>query len=156
MVKAFLWLQKLGFKVMIVKVFGFGMRFKEFVGNLNLHLASISEEASCANIYRRLFRKGRHSEWTSASLSSTWEHWDKKDNDFPRIVLKSYQIDIMRDKLIWEITLSHWRWQMGNWFYGNERIQCICINLKCAVKTSEARVTVQLYSQSFVFETHRV
>ena len=58
---------------MIVKVFGFGMRFKdlEFVGNLNLHLASISEEASCANIYRRLFRKGRHSEWTSASLSST-------------------------------------------------------------------------------------
>ena len=58
---------------MIVKVFGFGMRFKdlEFVGNLNLHLASISEEASSANIYRRLFRKGRHSEWTSASLSST-------------------------------------------------------------------------------------
>ena len=60
---------------MIVKVFGFGMRSKEtdleFVGNLNLHLASISEEASCANIYRRLFRKGRHSEWTSASLSST-------------------------------------------------------------------------------------
>ena len=58
---------------MIVKVFGFGMRFKdlEFVGNLNLHLASISDEASSANIYRRLFRKGRHSEWTSASLSST-------------------------------------------------------------------------------------